>query len=544
MPHFTKTRFVYWNNDPQTLTSTNIKQKITIRNPNTNNSVNGGYAICSVLGDVHNWHQIPMEVFGWYCTPAQLASLYENFDSFWATNVKCTIAHCIPTAKYAGTTNATQLSFNNTIYSLTYVLGDTEQVTTSLPDADNISQNYDAFRTFDGSRFDNNERALLPKPTLYYKIPCDWPTGGDNYLHPNDTKYPLPATVDIRHFTSDGDLDPAGDIINDDKFYTPQTSRILTLQDLAVDLYPDPLLDNEGIKALYPGENQDVFEYKIEGNNVCKIDCRGQTFAETFWQLDHRNYGMNSNIVFDEKMLLNTKICPRFRGPIAFANKQGVSDTSEYRRHFTQDGWDIGEMFQESFPKWLVKGFPIIDPSNNNIPHSFAATCTWELQIEGIPRTAHIPRTLRWGHFYPEAIQYIKSVEKGKTVQGATQFYTKTWPKKPHNEKHMAGVARFQRPQYIQSATDTVQPTDLIYPLLPKEMPNVNPTDGWVAANYKHQCLTNEEFDPEYFIQPTRNRVPTHSFFQVDSTINFSQRRVTRSQTRKRKEFEQMDIDK
>lgn len=103
-----------------------------------------------------------MNSYGLFLTMAELYSLYENFDSFIPTHLNIVIGHAVPLAKYPNTTGTTQLSFNNTIYSLICDLPANDMVTLNQNFA-TYEDAYYFYRTYDGTSFkDGTTSQLLP----------------------------------------------------------------------------------------------------------------------------------------------------------------------------------------------------------------------------------------------------------------------------------------------------------------------------------------------------------------------------------------------
>lgn len=64
--------------------------------------------------------------------------------------------------------------------------------------------------------------------------------------------------------------------------------------------------------------------------------------------------------------------------------------------------------FTDVIPKVLIKGVPILDHDRNVVKHNFLATCTWSLEIEGIPTPRMEAHKLQWAI----TVAYFRNVYK------------------------------------------------------------------------------------------------------------------------------------
>lgn len=492
MPQFSKTRLIYYHNKPSNLTSSNIDTKVTVNNVNPT-SMNMNMRICTVKGDDHNWHNVPLELYGLYVTEAEFGSLFDMYDRFWPTDIKCTLGHTIPIAKYAGTTNSTQLSFNNTIYSLTYCLTDTDNVTcvNSFNDLDVL---YDLFRTFDGVSFNNGSRIVLPLADILYKIPYQiTPTAGGV---PEYDETPQYTTLD-RATTTTGPY--VANALNVDPLSTS-----IPLNELKENFYPDFLQDNTNIKALYPGENIDQVTWHAENNGLAGVDCAGYRMNKIYHEQDHRAYGISSNTIMDFKYLMGQIMFPRARGPqVIDGFNQGINipNIQQFHHHNITEG----DFYANGPPKFFIKGVPIVDDSDALVNHQFLCTITWELTIEGEPRKSAIPRPLRWGFMHYDVIQTVVKDPTGNLTYKTRQVPTKTWPKKPYHDGPWQNQVHLDR--FVNTTTGTN----------PYYNPEINCYPPWTISTTNTarsaNTILNEEFDANRWKRNANYFVPTKSFY-------------------------------
>lgn len=496
---FSKTRIVYYENEWNAITSSTIGN-LPISNVDANQA-NKAYRIVTQPGDGtngHNWHTVPINKWGLYVTPAEFYSLYENNDSFTPVEINITIGHAIPIARYASTTNSTQLSFNNTIYSLIYDLQQTDMVThSSYWTSPTTATNF--FRSFDGADYANNQRVLLPKTNILFKIPYQmqpYESGATEF--PRNNTYPVPQNItwDTSATTTTVNVQPMSDA------------------ELINSYYPEFLQDNSNVKALYPGENQDVYVYNNENNKHATIDTNAMKFGEMWQNLDLRNFGMNSDYPFPEGALMDMFVYPQIRGPIYQSDGSLTSvngNTSEHIRFENykrfENNYDYSSYFTDGMPKKFIKGIPILDGTNALVPHSFCATMTWTITVKVNPRHTFIPRPLRYGH----ANTHVDTVYTSNTTWYNQQVYKKSWPRKPLPDSLFKDTTF----RYIRS---TVRSAD-------DEATFRNADFGLTANNLPAET---EEVESSVFRNPPRYNQPTKTFHTAPAS-----RRITRSMTRK-----------
>lgn len=415
MPSFTKTRMVYYDNNINSLTSTNRDTNITIGAANIN-SGSSGYGIARLKGSVHNWSAVPMNKYGLYLSANELYYLYNSSSKIIPKNLKVCLGHCVPIAKYPGTTNTTQLSFNNTIYSLIYELHDLNDVTT----ADDFDRaGFTNFRqTYDGAQYSNNNRNNLPKPDLLFKFP-DYLTALLTNSEPATVKIAAGSTTFPTTTTVPTGIDAA-----------------MTRRDVCYEYVPEFLKDNDNVYVLYPGENQYEYHYQIGDSDYVQIDTNSIQFNESQGILDIRGgYHINSDTRFKEEEHLFQEVCPRVRydGYLP-ADDQGNYFAENKRRLDQYFNQDTGSLKDHGPPKIFIKGNPILDDSNNLVSHTFQALITWTIEIDVIPRIEPIPRNLIEGFVVLRREIYRGA---GTNITNKTTF-SKPYPLKPQTQRFKA----------------------------------------------------------------------------------------------------------
>lgn len=171
-----------------------------------------------------------------------------------------------------GTTANTQLSFNNTIYSLIYDLHDTNFVSPKAVFSDE-SAALDFCTTFDGASFaDKSKRTLLPVNGLNYEVPA---TGNKLMINDDTTKRDSPCvTVQYGKNTEYKLTEPNS--------FEEQSA---TEDELKKAYLPRFLQDNQNVKLLYPGENVDVTTIVNDGGvyaGLPILDADGNLVSHSF----------------------------------------------------------------------------------------------------------------------------------------------------------------------------------------------------------------------------------------------------------------------
>ncbi|CAH0562748.1 unnamed protein product [Brassicogethes aeneus] len=264
-------------------------------------------------------------------------------------------------------TQQTQLSFNNTIYSICPELYDQKTIRVAKVFEDEGSAD-DFYRSHDGTGFKSNNALVLPVNDIQYLIP--YPTNSD--------ATPWTNNADVLNTVS-GTQGTA-------KNYTPDKNvglQPLTIDDIKKIYYPDLLMDNKHVKLLYPGEN--LLEHHIEcDDEINNIDCSAPQFAEPLYMMDSRVGVSNQlNIKNNPKLLLHNRVFNVIRGPLNYAN-YGIYDSILTR--------DANDQKNEILSKQLL-GYKFNDMFSNAPPQFFIK----ELNLECVPMDPYIPRPLQYG---------------------------------------------------------------------------------------------------------------------------------------------------
>lgn len=327
-----------------------------------------------ISADTHGWYAIPLNEWDLYLTEAQQQCLFENYDAIQPVSVKANIAHTIPMAKYPGRANTTQLSFNNTIYSLLYECHETDFVRhgTLFPTFKDLIT---FARTFDGaSVYDAKTRLNLPQPDLYYKIPR-LPMSYDDDAPVN---YGPAVMVDFRTFPQTGTIKPPTS--------TNSYNQPLDEGSPKLAYYPEFLQNNEKVSALYPGENMAEISYNGEGNKFSHIDCAAVRLGEPMINIDFRNLGMNTANLAASTGLQGSPVFPIVNGDTTLENtyfqnfsESPLSSVERYHRIFKQ--MSHSDEIGPPMPQWYIKGIPILEADSNLVEHTFCATVTHSITI-------------------------------------------------------------------------------------------------------------------------------------------------------------------
>lgn len=435
---FSKTRIVYYDNQPNGITADGINNLAVITS-----NVGDGYGdikIVNLPGTIHNWHQIPINNYGWYCTIAEMQSLFYNFDFIKPISTEAVISHGVPISKYAGTTSTVNLSFNNTIYSLIADIVD-DNLDFIQPKQQLHNEH---FRTFDGAKYTDNKQLTLPKPDILYKIP--WTD--NNYTGTSGTdktgSLDPPTSLDLIEGS------PANLSAADNNVLHTLVTELKNHYDMPVTLnemknlyLPEFLQDNNHVKALYPGENQDKFFYDGSDNTFASIYTGGLNFNEYFANLDTRDPTL-TNAQFNEQYFLNMPVFPQLRGSITSNAKnnftaQGVENAidawkvdadfnTQHRMNCWKQalvsGFSHEDMFASNIPLKFIKCLPILDPDGNLVSHSVCATLTHTFKLKCKPRVPQIPRPIHWGNVYKLQKPVVNFVNgQGHEIKPYTFYY-------------------------------------------------------------------------------------------------------------------------
>lgn len=416
MVKFMKTRMIYYDNNINSLNESNRENNITISTASvTNNS--SGYAIARLPGNIHNWSIVPFNKYGLYLSENEMYYLYNSSSKLIPKHMKVNLGHCVPIAIYPGTTNTTQLSFNNTIYSLIYELHDLENVNTQ-----NDFESTDVFtsfrQTYDGASYTDNSRNNLPKPDLIYKFP--------DYILPGNVNSEL-NTVKVASGSTQLPTSVA---------VPTNVDRALTRRQMAYEFLPEFLKDNNNVYVLYPGENQYEYSESIGPSDFVCINTMPQMFNEAQNITDIRGgYHMNSDTRFKGESHLYQEVVPRVRYdgflPATNDDPNPNNINIDVKRRLDQYyNQDEGSLCDRGPTKIFIKGNPILDNANNLVSHTFQALITWTLEIDIVPRIEPIPRHLIEG-FAILRKEYYR-VAGNTTVTNKFSF-SKPYPMKPQS---------------------------------------------------------------------------------------------------------------
>lgn len=395
---FSKTRIFYYDNTPNTTTVgdyTDFAIEVPVE------TASYPYLTVSVPASKHGWSYIPLNSYGLFCTFGELQSLVENNDSFIPRKLELTLGHTIPLARYPSTANSTQLSFNNTIYSLIACNEDNYiNVNQNIPQ-DEIAS---FARTFDGvDAVFGTARSTLPKRDMFFRIPYH------SYVNTAVTT----ASTQASNIVSGAAQNTVSTVADSDRFEYSQTIPQL------IDSYiPELLQNNDNVYTLYPGENQYQKEFTDYKPEYCALDCSGPSFNETVWQLDQRlntlinrdMTGRSANnilalpVMFTMKGNNSDSIPANIRGPTNVAATNPTQAQINYNFNKLADiylGREGTDDYTNLLPKLFVKGVPIVDGDNNLVPHTFCCTITWTLHIETTPRSNMNVNRLQWRMTYP-----------------------------------------------------------------------------------------------------------------------------------------------
>lgn len=462
--HFSKTRICYWDSarselklpaDPNTL-----PDGVTLLGDNESRN----YRIAQLAAATHNWHTIPYNTYGYYCTPAEMNAVYENSNSVTPLNCKVTIGHNIPLSRNA-TTNATQLSFNNTIYSLIVDLPPNDHVTTEI-DFLTVPEHNAFCRTFDGSLYDTLNRNVLPKPNIMFKVPRAKHTDS---LFPNATSTSAAADFTNVH-------------ANNTTFFEEKTSfgETYTQNGLVNAYLPELMQDNNHIKVLYPGENQDVFSVDFSVyKDLATIPTDSVNFNESFTNIDSRNFGTNMlNCAFPNSMMMFMSLVPVLRGPwdnygmdasfnlqdTPYTVQDDADRTNVERLNLilwseiqqSKGGMTHADTFTKGLPIKFIKCLPIMDQANSVVTHTVCGTITWDLELEVTDRIYKNINPLKWEMVWPVRTKTY-SVNANNVISGTgiQETFASGWPKRPLNDAHTRSL-KLRRRAYVGPATNWV----------------------------------------------------------------------------------------
>lgn len=461
---FSKTRVVYWDANPSALklpaNANTIPDGVGLY---VDNKV-APYMVYQISPNKHNWHIVPYNHFGCYMNPAELNAVYENSNSFYPKSCSMIIGHTIPLTKNA-TANSTQLSFNNTIYSLIYDMPGNDHVTAGT--GFNNAQEADAFfRTFDGSKATDLKRNLLPSPLILFKVP----------RVKNEKSFDV-----IQRPYEENKENPQ---------YKPfyEESKGLEqgyTQASMVNAYlPEIMQDNHNVKTLYPGENQDTFHVDLTPyKTYSTIACDSLNFNETFANIDVRAAQINSNTAFPNSLFLWMSIVPSMRGPTDMFSFQdvGLVDTPYCSKmdintaQTTLEGQNFalwseilkshhGERHESTFlpplPNKFIKCLPIMAQDDVAIAHTICGTVTWFIEIECTERMYKHINPYKWEMVWPMRYLVNKKFDKDGllTSNRVRETFISSQGMRPLHDNH------WKQLQYRLRGANSLDPTNIINP--------------------------------------------------------------------------------
>lgn len=507
---FSKTRVCYWDS-----------ARSELKLPANSNTLPDGvtlepasdvlpYRLAVVAGAKHNWHTVPINSYGYYCTPAEINALYENSSSITPISCSVTIGHNIPLSRNA-TTNATQLSFNNTIYSLIVDLPPNDHVTAGT-EFDNVKDHNAFCRTFDGSLYSNLNRNVLPKPDIVFKVPK------------------AKNVFSLTNVVSDKDSSDtaiSGQTIN---FYEEKTvlPEGYSQNDLVNAYLPELLQDNNNVKVLYPGENQDSFHLDLSSwKDLATIPCDSIHFNESYANIDSRSFGVDMiNCAFPNSMILYMSLVPVLRGPNDLFQIDGDGNTIDTPYTFqtnVQDkavnhlnrilwseiiqskaGFTHKDMYTMGIPIKFIKCLPIMDQADTVVAHTVCGTLSWTLEVEVTERLYKSVNPLKWEMVYPQRVKQVTiDANKKVTTSFVREYYTSGWPKRPLNDKHQR-TPLVRRRAYADLNDRSGTPYTSTY-----TPPIIKMGD---AAAASQNLPNNQEQSAEYYTNAAYNDIFTATF--------------------------------
>lgn len=438
---FSKTRISYYDNAPNTTIIGNYDD-FTIERPE--NTASYPYLTVQVPSARHGWSYVPLNAYGLYCTFAEIQSLVENNDSFVPEKLEVTIGHTIPLARYPSTANSTQLSFNNTIYSLIATSDDGYLAVNQYIQDNEVDE---IVRSFDGvSAVDGLTRSTLPKRNIFFRIP----------YHSLDTSATPTAAANETTAVWQGILQNVGTNAN----LATRLQYNQTIRQLIDSYIPELLQNNDNVYTLYPGENQFQREFDKLDPKFCALDCSGPSFNETVWQLDQRlNTLINRDFtdrsasnILSLPILFNLKGNNNDFNPDNFTEGTQAQINTNFNK-FTDiyNNRKAIDDYTAHLTKIFVKGVPIVDSDNNLVPHTFCCTITWTLYVKCNPRSDMQANRLQWRMTYP----YLRSFQNTDGIVTNQYINMGNFAKKPyrHNVFKRQPMYRFNNLSEAQKTT-------------------------------------------------------------------------------------------
>lgn len=535
---FSKTRIVYWDSYRSTLTLPANANTLPTEVSKVDVGDDLPYLVYRIRGTDasnigHNWHNIPYNAYGLYCTPAEINSLYENSNSITPKSCGFVVGHTIPLNRNA-TSNSTQLSFNNTIYSLIVDMPGNDMVTCGWED-DVISKFNIFIRTFDGSTYDTLKRNVLPRNDIIFKVPK---------VKTNGTFQP----------TQGGALSDTKALYKDfENFTGTDTFGLINglTQNCVVNAYlPEILQDNSNVKTLYPGENQDMFHLDLKQfEPLSTIPCSQINFNECWNNQDARSQWLNSNLAFPGDVLTVMSLVPVSRGvedTFEFGTDQPFNDFP-YGTDFSDTGTGNLGKFQQmlwseiiqskngmkhmdtytsNLPTKFIKCLPIMSQDDTPVTHTICGTVTWTLEVEVTDRLHKEINPYKWDMVWP--FRYIqRTFNDAKKYTGVKTYETmiSSQGMRPLNDSHYKNLQVRRR-----AHRDNDPGKRINYPY--RSTNNYTPALADTTANlgrYTNSIPYDTEQPPGLYTPACVNHNPTATFGAQTGA------RLTRSQTKKLK---------
>lgn len=529
--NFSKTRIVYWTGVEDQLIYPDTFNALPAGVTKVFGDRNFNYNVYAINGNVHNWHTVPMNYYGLYCTDQEMLMMYQNNSEIKPLNMKCTIGHSIP-LNTTTTGTITNLSFNNTIYSLIHDLPANDWITIK-PWGKDATQSYleTFFNTFDGGRRDDGTQLLLPRQDILFKVPFT----DDNDKQPITTQSLATGDITITAAQQAAITAPllAGYQLNRNIYLT---------QNNLVNMYlPEILQCNTKTKALYPGENQDFMDLNIKDNGYATINTSSIRVNEFFSNKDDRNWGLNMNTPWEGLTYMN--VCPLINGTqkpqVTMTNTNVYDIITPYLESDVGSTTQSVEAFQARFfrelirhrhnvkedtlynsllPHKLVKCLPIVDNTDTNIAHTVCATITWELTLEVKEEIMHIVNPYISSVAFKDRVMFNNAdATTGAISKNIQEYYTRRWPYKPLAHD----VQKVRNRNYYKNRPTTV--TDNIALGRDKFVPEAVTTVTGDTIPIQEQVSDGAWLHGVNIVEPTNTFI---------GSITYTNKRVTRSMTK------------
>ena len=458
--NFSKTRIVYWSGTQDGIVQPSDLNSLPTGVDSVFGDINYNYAVYRIQANTHNWHTVPMNYYGLYCTDKELLCMFNNNSTIKPVAMNCIVGHCIPLNTTA-TGTSTSLSFNNTIYSLIHDIPPNDWVYPrpwGLQVTPSESEMITFFDTYDGgSKAVANTRLNLPKVDLLFKVP---------FTNRTQTDFPV-QQQNITAASTAAQFDAQRPVIT-----TMRDDQIYMTQNNLVNAYlPELLQVNERTKALYPGENQDMLNINIEDKGFATINTSAIRTNEFTINRDDRTYGFNTLAPFQRLRLMSVvplvqgtstaqyntdnttwTVATPYEAPVTdgFAGTETIQTFQllflrEMIRHRNNDS-ELSN-YNSLIPCKFVKCLPIIDGGETPISHVVCATVTWNLTVEVTMSLLHITNPYNTQHVNKEMIKTADFSTATPTIR-RKEFYTQRWPLKYMDDTMMKETQRRYYAQY------------------------------------------------------------------------------------------------